>query len=254
MAIFFALLTLVGWGVGDVFITIASRKIGSIKAYFYGLVFTLILTSFYIPFAPKIEDMGMFVLAIALGALLVVGTLFYFKALEIGNASLVGAIGGSFIVPTIILSMIFFGEKISLAQAAGILMTLFGIISVSLKLDNLKIDKGIFFVILASSLWGVYYGFIRIPVESIGWFWTYYPTNFLFLPFLISARIRKGLFTTVKNKKTLMVILAFVVLIATAQFAYNLGILAGYTSVVVPIAGAYSVLFVILSRIVLRKN
>ena len=51
MAIIFALVAFVGWGVGDIFGGIVSRKIGGYSSAFWSYVFCLILASFYIPFA-----------------------------------------------------------------------------------------------------------------------------------------------------------------------------------------------------------
>ena len=45
-----------------------------------------------------------------------------------------------------------------------------------------------------------------------------------------------------------------VVLITAADFSYNLGILAGYTSIVAPIAGSYPIVFVALSRLVFKEK
>jgi uncharacterized membrane protein len=262
MAIFFALLTLIGWGVGDVFVTIASRRIGNRIAYFWGMVFSIILSSIYIPLAGPINDIPLFLLAALLGFVLAFGTMFYLQALEVGNASIAGAIGGSFAVLTVILSMIFFGEKISLLQGIGILLTAAGIILASLqfselkekRLNNVLSDKSIPYVLIAVIISGFYYCFIRIPVEKIGWFWGFYPTNYFFLFFLLSAKIRKGIFQIFKDKKTLIFVILFMTLILIAQFSYNLGILSGYTSIVAPIAGSYPVLFVLLTRLVFKEK
>lgn len=262
MAILFALLTLVGWGVGDIFVTLAARKLGNIQAYFWGLVFSLVLTCLYLPFAGGISDFGMFLFAAGLNSLVVAGTVLYFKALEEGNASLVGAVGGSFSIPVVVLSLLFFGERISSWQAVGIVLTVIGVILVSLKFQEmLKIrsqaiflEKAVQYVLLAVVLWGIYYTFIRIPVETIGWFWSYYPANFYFLAFILLGKIEKEtIWVVFKNKNTLLPVVAFVILITMAQFSYNLGLLYGYTSIVAPIAGAYPVLFVFLARIIFKE-
>lgn len=51
MAIMFALISFIGWGVGDIFGGIVSRKIGGYSSAFWIYVFSLIIATFYIPFA-----------------------------------------------------------------------------------------------------------------------------------------------------------------------------------------------------------
>lgn len=51
LPIIFALVALLGWGVGDVFVTFATRKIGAYSSSFYGYFFGLLVASLYIPFA-----------------------------------------------------------------------------------------------------------------------------------------------------------------------------------------------------------
>lgn len=261
MAVFFALLALIGWGVGDVFITIASRRAGNIPTLFWSQVISIILTSLYIPFAGSITDAWMFLFALVLGLSLSWGTLFYFRALEIGNAQLAGTIGGSFVLPVVLLSVIFFGESLSFLQIVGIILILAGLILASFDLGQLKnkkireifSDRGAKYAFLAMIVWGIYYAVIRLPVESIGWFWSSYPANLFFVFLLIFGKIKRSALKIFTDKKTLLAIVIFSVLINIAHFSYNLGILSGFTSVVAPIAGSYSVLFVILSRFVFKE-
>ncbi len=262
MAIFFALITLIGWGVGDVFVTLASRRHGNIPTIFWGQVVSIILTSLYIPFAGNIADFGMFLIALVLGLFLSWGALFYFRALEIGNAQLAGTISGSFVLPVVLLSVIFFGEKLTLIQVFGIVLILIGLVLSSFELGQLKnkkireifSDKGVKYAFLAMIIWGVYYAVIRIPAESIGWFWTFYPANLFFITLLIFGKIKRSALKIFTDKKALFYIVIFSLLINIASFSYNLGILNGFTSVVAPIAGSYSVLFVILARLIFKEK
>src|SRR5437762_10074608 len=49
--IIFALIALLGWGVGDIFTTFGSRKMGSYNSTFYGYLFGGLFSALYIPFA-----------------------------------------------------------------------------------------------------------------------------------------------------------------------------------------------------------
>lgn len=262
MALLFALLTLIGWGVGDIFITIASRRSGYVQVTFWGQVFSVLITSLYIPVVGIPDDTPMLFLALILGLLLAGGTMIYFKALQVGNASLAGAIGGSFAVPVVILSMLFFGERLSFVQLVGIFLTIIGVILSSLKLQDLKSnnlrdlfsDVSVKYVLIAVLFWTVFYTFIRIPVERIGWFWSFYPANYFFLILLILGKIKKDSLMIFQDKRTMVNIILAMILILIAQFSYNIGITRGFTSIVAPVAGAYPMLFVLLARVVFKEK
>ena len=253
MAIFFALITLIGWGVGDLFIAIVARKIGSLYANFWEMVVSIILISFYIPFAGSINDIPLFFLAGGLGFILAFGTLFYFKALVIGNASIIGAIGGAFSVPVVLMSIIFFGDKLTVIQIAAISLIVAGIVLTSIKSEKGK-RGGFKEIFMAIILWSIFYTFIRVPVAKIGWFWSFYPANFFFLILLLAGKIKKDALLVFKDKQTVFLIFIFAFIISIAQFGYNLGITYGYTAIVAPVASAYPVLFVILTRIFFKEK
>lgn len=119
VAIFFAIISLLGWGIGDVFTTSATRKIGSFNASFYGYFFGLVLATLYVPFA--LDSLINFSLPlIVLTAILAVAQLLAFFAynegLKIGNSSLVGTIAGAFTSVVVILSILFLGETLLMPQ------------------------------------------------------------------------------------------------------------------------------------------
>lgn len=262
MPIIFALIAFAGWGVGDIFGTLVTRKIGNIYSFFWLNIFGLIFGLPFIPFAGPIVSYPYLMLAFFLGLIDSLGSLFYFRGLEVGNASLVGTISGSFSVITILLSMGLFGEKVTLIQLSGIILVLIGIVLTSLKfeethgktLKNFFSDRGIIYALIAMIFWGIYFALVRIPAEKIGWFWSYYPASFNALLFLPFGLIKSDIFKIFRRPALLINTLLFSLLLLLAMFSFNLGILRGYTSIVAPIAGAYPVLFVILTRIFFKEK
>lgn len=262
IAVFFAFLTFFGWAVGDLFIALSGRRIGALRTYFWGNVISLVLTSLYIPLAGGISSWPMFLIAFLLGIMLSVGTFSYIHALAVGNASLAGAIGGAFPIITVFLSLIFFGEKLTFIQTVGIIFTIVGVVLTSLDFQKLhkerrsKIfsDRAVPLTLFSVILWGFYYAFIRIPVEKIGWFWACYPINFVFIFLLFFEKKKRDLFRVFKDNKAIIFLVFYTVFITVAQFSYNLGISSGFTSIVAPVAGAYPVLFVVLTRLVFKEK
>ncbi|OGG03102.1 hypothetical protein A2W14_04500 [Candidatus Gottesmanbacteria bacterium RBG_16_37_8] len=262
MAVLFALIALFGWGAGDIFVTIVSRKIGNIASYFWLVILGLIFVSLYIPFAGKIDDFGMFGVAIILNIIHTLGNVSYFRGLEKGNASIIGTLGGAFPLISVILSLFLFREKMNLILAFGIIFTLLGVILVSFYQEGgVKISRkilnnhGIRYGLFTMIAWGIYFGLIRIPSRIIGFFWAGYPM-YLIGPFLLLLpAFRKVNLKKVLVDKTIIIFLFIeVILLTLADFSYNLGVISGFTSLVAPIAGAFPVLFVILSRFVFRER
>lgn len=255
-AILFALIAMVAWAVGDVINTYASRDVGGRTAFFWWLICSFIFSSLYIPFAGPITDWYMFLGAIALNLFASSGTMLFFRALEIGNVSLVGAISGSFPLVSVLLSMAVYGETMTVFQVVGFLLIMTGLILASINPQvwkqrhpkHLVSDPGVILALIVFFIWGVYFALVRTPIETIGWFWAGYSGNLFFLVLLLSGRVKKTTLSTVFGKRVLMVIAAAALFSQSANFSYNLGLTVGFTSIVAPIAGSYPVLFVLLSR------
>jgi len=261
MAIIFALITFLGWGVGEFLSAIASRKLGSIKAFFWIFLLSLPLASLYLPFVQLPTDMQMLYLAFFIQFIHMIGNLTYFKGLEEGNASLVNPIAGTFGVIIVLLSFIFFKEHIIAIQGIGILLSLLGVLIVifpwtsltSITLKSINHDKGIPFAVITSVLWGISFTFIKIPAIHIGWFWAYFPLILLSPLSYFYAKSKK-----VKIRISGLSILPFLIipaiLITLGNFTYNLGVMEGYVSIVAPIASSSPVIFVILARLFLNDK
>jgi len=178
LAIFFALFSYLAWSSGDIFGTIATRKIGAHSTTFWTLLLRLIFFSFYIPFSlNEIQNLTLdtFFLSIVLGLIFVTSFLTYNEALRIAHPSLVGTIAASFSDLVVMLSIIFLKETITNYQILSILVIFLGVIISSSDFEELKkrkftLNRGILLAIATMIGWGVYFTFIKIPVSKIGWF------------------------------------------------------------------------------------
>ena len=261
MAIFFAMLALIGWGSGDVLIAKLTRKIGSRVTLFWWMFSSLILSSLYLPFAGPIPDFLMFSFALILNIFGLLGVIWYVQAFEQSHISLVGTIAGSFSILVVPLSVIFFSERLEILQIGAIIMTITGLILATLHPEDLKNrnfrrlseNKGIQLSFLAFLNWGIYWTLIRIPVQKIGWYWSEYPFYFMILLLPLMGMTKNISISAVRNSKILFMIILSGALSTMANFSFNLGITYGYSSIVAPIAGSSPVLFVILSRFVFRE-
>lgn len=260
-AIFFALISYVGWGSGDIFSTKASRKIGAFQSSLWTYLFGFLLLNILVPFF--LSDLSRFnlqiiIINIALGFLLWIAWPIFLHALRIGNSSVVGTIAGAFGGPVVILSTIFLKESLGMVQIIAIVIIIFGIVLSSLSLKGLGKksieNKGTALAILVMLMWGVYFTFVRIPTDEIGWFWTSYISSgtgtviSIVLAIVMKQKVKKIPTRQYFN------LFASSSLIATASTSYNFALTQGLTAIVAPIATAYPTLFVLLSRIFLKDK
>jgi drug/metabolite transporter (DMT)-like permease len=257
LAIIFALITYIGWGTGDIFGAIVSRKIGAYSATIWVFIIGIVIFTFYIPFA--LHDLQKLTIPIlALNAFLalfyVAGNTFYNEALKISNASIASTIAGSFGALTVIFSVLFLGESISQIQIVSIVTITIGVILASLHFSDLKkgIDRGVLYAILTMICWAVYFTFIKSVVKEIGWFWPNYISFWSFPIILLFMKVKKIKLEKPAFKHTLIPILLSALLLRSGDFAFNYGINNGLTAVVAPIAGAYPTLFAVIAFFVFK--
>lgn len=143
-AIFFALISYIGWGIGDIFGTIATRKIGSFSTTFWRMVFGLLIFSIYIPFALselQFLTLELLLINVIVSIVGIVGLVAFNESVRVTNAALAGTIAVSYPVPTLILSQIFFKEHITNLQMLAILIIFFGLLLSLLDFKELKRGK-----------------------------------------------------------------------------------------------------------------
>lgn len=260
-AILFALITYLGWGTGDIFGTIAARKIGAASTTIWAFCLGIFLFSFYIPFTwneiYRFTPLLLFITGI-IGILIIVGNVSYNEALRIGNPSLVGTICASFTSLVVIFSVIFYKESLSSAEVVSICAIFFGVLLCTfhiedIKKKNFRFDKSILLSFLTMFCWAIAFTLLKIPANKVGWFWPNYLT-FLFFPIIFFyIKIKKIHFYMPTRKNALLPLIITTILLRGGDFAYNFAITKGYAAVVAPIAGAYATLLSILAFFVFRQ-
>lgn len=260
LAIIFALVAYFAWSSGDIFGTIATRKLGAYSTTFWTLLLGLIIFSFYIPFSlNEIQGLtiGIFFLSIILGLILATSFLTFNEALRIAHPSLVGTIAASFSALVVVLSIIFLKETITNYQVLSILVIFAGVIISSLDFKELQkrkftFNKGVLLAIATMIGWGIYFTFIKIPVRQIGWFWPEYISFALFPLIYLVMRIRKIELKKPTYAKALLPLIMAAVILRIGDFSFNFAISKGLTAIVAPIAGSYPTLFVVLAFLVFK--
>lgn len=260
-AVLLALLTFLGWGSGDVFGAITSRRLGALRA---SLAITGFLTLFLLALVPFMSTVGLTQTVAAqsavLGLSLGVAYLSFTEALRIGNPAIVGTVSGSFTALTVILSLLFLNETLGTGQIFFIAVIVIGVTGASLDIRSLRnravrLDRSVLLSLITMVGWGVYFTFMKVPIRDAGWFWpTLISIASSWLLYALVFIIKKHPFKT-KQRQRRSLMFAFITALVGggANVTYNIALAHGNVSVVAPIAGSYLILFVILASHVFKE-
>lgn len=260
VAIFFALISYVGWGAGDIFVGLSSRKLGSLVTTFWiyglGALLPIICIPFVFNSLAQITYLS-FSISVILGVLMAAAGLAFIEGLRVGNASIVGTIAGSFTSIVVVLSVIFLNETLFANQIVLILIIFAGVILSSLNLKDLSggnlLNKGTGLALFAMVGWGISFTLIKIPIREIGWFWPAYIEGIVaFLIFLVLILRKKT--SIALDRRNFLIVFLGALLPTLGFYSFNYAISIGQTSIVAPIAGSSITLFVLLSRFVFKDR
>lgn len=259
MDIFLALIAHIGWGVGDIFVVKTARRMGTWSTTLWsGICALLIAGIFLLPFFR--QDFlrltpELFSLLFLLNILLFISHAAFIESFRVGNPTVVGVIAASFLAVSVILSILFLGEQLTREKGVVITLIMAGVLLCLLDKERFSFSwgRGEVMALIAMFGWGIYYAFVKIPIQSVGWF----VPNFLFLAlfplvwcvFSVHRLPLKSPF----SKKIFGIFIANVLFVTCAEWAYTIAIQASDVSLIVPIAGSYPALFVALSSIIFRE-
>lgn len=256
-AILSGLITYIGWGTGDIFGATAARKVGAATTTLWSILIGMALLTLYIPLALS-EFRGLtlpiILLSLALGSLFILGNIFINEALTLSSVSLMGAILSLIPIMTLVFSLLFFHDTVTMTQWVIIGIVLFGVFLCTVNFDDLKNrrgirDKGVILSIISVFMIAIYFTALRLPMEKVGWFWPVYIGYFSFPIFFIYARVRNISIESPFKKNAFLPILFSAVSLRAAEISFNIGLNLYGSTVIAPIAGAYPSLFFILSFI-----
>jgi drug/metabolite transporter (DMT)-like permease len=241
-AIIFALIAYFGWAVGAFFETIAARKINSYSLTFWGLLIGAFISSFYLPFAlPLIQGytLGLLFLNLLLALFFIGGIFVYYEALKIENRSLTGTIAQAFPAFTVILSILFLGEKLNLIQFFAIVITFIGLILCIFNFQDILqgkklLNRGTALALMVSISWGIYFAFIKLLVDKVGWFLPNYVVFLLFPLIFLVMKIKKTKLEMPTVNNVFWPLIISIILVRIAEYSYNYAITTGQVAVVAP--------------------
>lgn len=169
------LLAAVSWGIADFFAARASKEeSGEITALIVALGSAVAFTIVY-PFirGSAAWTITGFWYALAAGAVMGLGLLFFYRGLEAGPVSVVSPIGSAYPLVTTLLVLTVLGGRLSGLQIGGILLIVAGIVAASgvaeSKPGERRLTRGVVLALITFVLWGVAFALLGQAVSAIGW-------------------------------------------------------------------------------------
>jgi drug/metabolite transporter (DMT)-like permease len=146
---------------------LTSNRVSEPATYTFYVGLMSAFTLIFFPFGFHIIGLEQFLLSIFSGAIFIYGIFCLFTAIEKNEASRVTPVAGAIVsLTTLVLSMIFLGEKISLTEFWGILLLILGGLCISVEffshsLEPKKFFSGFPLTILAGFLMAVAFLFFK---------------------------------------------------------------------------------------------
>ena len=252
-----------GWGTSDFLANYASEKIGHFKTFFWSQFAGMVLTGaimFYLQ--PTLRLSFSTVGILVLGSILyTTGYLYFYKAFEIGNVSVISAAINLNTVIAIILAYIFLGQRLTKTQLPAVVMIIIGITLVSINLNDFKkgtlsLLLGVRETIIASLAFGVFWNLSQILSPQIGWAPTTFFVKLIALLFLVilSFFTKSSFKYDKKHLSILPTVILVGILEAIAVASVNFGLTVGDLVLINPISSALSVVTILLAVIFLREK
>ena len=265
MGIIAGIMSMFCWGIGDFLGAISSRKIGFVLTLFWMQIMSLSIFTIY--FLIKLTTFKLELIFSYLPVLTLIAFcqfiayLSFYKGLSKSNVSLVSPIGATYSLVIVVLSTLIYKEVLNNGQILAIFLILTGIILTSVnlpvifKFKKLTIFSGVKEGLVAMLGWGISL-FLIVPVsQSLGWFLPAYIFKLIFLSFLlIYMLVKKQKIDKQKLKSNWLILIIIGIFDMVAFFSYSFGVMSEYASIVAPVAGAYSMITVVLGLVFLKEK
>lgn len=253
-----------GWGTSDFFANLASDKVGHFRTFFWSQIagISLFLLAFIL-IRPNFIFSWPLVLLILVAALgYGVGYLFFYKAFEIGNVSVVSTVINLNTILTMGVAFVVFGQRLTSVASIGVLMTIVGVSLVGVNFGELvsgkiSFTRGVKEAVIASVLFGIFYWPVNEYItERAHWLSSSILIKIISLAivFIIAVFSKTKLKFENKSKDIFMIVFWVGVLEAVGVLSTSFGVSVGDSILVAPIASALTIVTITLAIIFLKEK
>ena len=263
VGILFGICAMFGWGLADFFAAIALNKgIMSEKLYFFvqllGIIPIILLATIFL----QVPIFSIEIIAILLIAALLnlIEYVYLYKAFDIGPVSLAAPICASYPLLTVISSVIFLKELLSIDQVVLIALVILGIILISMDVSKIRKLKlaysrtGLWFAFISVLASGILFTLLGYLINQIGWFAPILFMKFLVVIYLFPYLKAKGIDLKISGRSLWLTIAIIALLEVFAYLTYSLGAFVFLNSIVVPISASYPLVTIVLARLFFKEK
>ncbi|HEX9495317.1 MAG TPA: DMT family transporter [Candidatus Limnocylindria bacterium] len=252
----------IGWGLADYAGALSTRRLG---------VFWAMLgmqTTGTVLYAGALAALGRWPvlstdqlpLALELAALGLAGLLLFYKALALGPVAIVSPIGAAYVVVTVILVVVFLGERLGTGQTIGITVSAIGILltstdgrSIAAALSRPK--PGVWLALGAMIAFGGWAALMAYATRTHDGLAMILLQRIISVPLTLAflAVLRRGP-SGMLDLRTFGIVLATGIFDTLANVFYVTGVSAGYASIVATGSGVYPIIPALLAFTVLGER
>lgn len=257
MGIFYGLLTALGFGSADFFVTHASRRAGPMRALYaiqlVGLLALLAVVLARREAVPSRSDTWLW--AVLLGAVDFAGMYCLYRAFTVGSLAVCSPIAAGYAVVTGMLTLID-GERPPALALLGALALVAGVAVVARGAGAAggATLAGVPFAVAAAGLLGVFFWGMDDVTAAWGWLWPVVVTRAAMLVCAAALLARSGGLSPRPEPGTGRLLVAAALLDTLALAAFNLGVERAYTTTTTALGSLYSTVAVVLAWLFLGER
>ncbi len=264
--ILFGLVALFGWGIADFLAKQVIDRTGDLKAFFWMQLLSMLpfFALYFIAdgrFAFPLQDYLMFLLISLTG---VVGYFLFYKAMKLGDVSVMSPIQASNFVVTVILAVIFLKEILVVQQIIAMVFVFTGLVFTGIHYDALRRFRKIAWLpgvkenAVSACCIGLHLFLIGLMVPKYGWLapiFFFRVFNVMFL-LLYTHFSRKEVRITISKRDRFLywLFLLIVLFDVAAILGFSLGVNSAYVSIVAPVAVSFPLVTVTLAAVFYKER
>ena len=254
MGIVLGLIAALGWGIGDVLVTQAARRIGvgRLMVFYEGVALVAIGAILLLRPAVPHSSAGAWALMLGLGLINCLGAFLLYRAFQIGTLALVAPLASGYAVVTAGLAILG-GERVPLLLLVGSLLLVAGVGVVTRAQYTGRIGslRGLPETLGVIVVFGIFYWALDFVTPSLGLYW---PIFVLRAIRVVAGVLLSGAGALAWQDVPVRRLLIAAVLSTAAFIAFNLGLGSTYTTIVVALASLASVVTVVVARFALHEQ
>ena len=260
MSILFAASAAFCWAFSDLFATFSSKKNGWLPTVLTSQFVALMCyaATYFVFFRNFDLDFYSTLLILICGSLSAMVLSNMYKGFEVGQLSIISPVVASFSVLTVLIDVIFLGQKLNELQFAGIIFVIIGAILASFKWNDLvklnwrNASAGIKYALIAMVANAIYFVLVDILVHKMNFFLPFFFIRMVMVPIIFIIGSRKGF--VLPAGKTI----AWVIIVGILEFfgmiSFGAGVSQNYGAIVAPIAASFPAISAVLAWIFLKER